>query len=105
MDRPDVIRAMVENADLVISARDGDGRLVGVARSVTDFAYCCYLSDLAVDRECQRQGIGKELIRRTREAAGGGKIALVLLSAPDGMDYYRKAGLEKFDNCFGIRRR
>ena len=76
----------------------------GLARSVTDFAYCCYLSDLAVDRECQRQGIGKELMRRTQEASGGGKVALLLLSAPDGMDYYRKAGLEKFDNCFGIRR-
>ena len=104
VDQPGVIRGMVENADLVISARDGEGRLVGVARSVTDFAYCCYLSDLAVDRECQRQGIGKELMRRTQEASGGGKVALLLLSAPDGMDYYRKAGLEKFDNCFGIRR-
>ena len=104
VDKPGVIRAMVEGADLVISARDGAGRLVGVARSVTDFAYCCYLSDLAVDRECQRQGIGKELMARTKEAAGGGKIMLLLLSAPDGMDYYPKAGLEKFDNCFGIRR-
>jgi len=54
VDEPGVIQGMVENADLVISARDGEGRLVGVARSVTDFAYCCYLSDLAVDRECQR---------------------------------------------------
>ena len=104
VDKPGVIRAMVEGADLVISARDGAGRLVGVARSVTDFAYCCYLSDLAVDRECQRQGIGKELMARTKEAAGGGKIMLLLLSAPDGMDYYPKAGLEKFNNCFGIRR-
>ncbi len=104
VDNPNVIRGMVENADLVISARDGGGRLVGVARSVTDFAYCCYLSDLAVDRDCQRRGIGKELMRRTQKAAGGGKIALLLLSAPDGMDYYRKAGLQKFDNCFGIRR-
>ena len=104
VDKPDIIQGMVENADLVISVRGGEGRLVGVARSVTDFAYCCYLSDLAVDRECQRQGIGKELMRRTQEASGGGKVALLLLSAPDGMDYYHKAGLEKFDNCFGIRR-
>ena len=44
-------------------------------------------------------------MRRAKEAAGGGGIALVLLSAPDGMEYYRKAGLEKFDNCFAIRRR
>ncbi|NQU62320.1 MAG: GNAT family N-acetyltransferase [Rhodospirillales bacterium] len=104
MDKPDVIQGMVDNADLAVTARDEDGRLVGIARSVTDFAYCCYLSDLAVDRDCQRQGIGKELMARTKEAAGGDKITLLLLSAPDGMDYYPKAGLDKFDNCFGIRR-
>jgi len=104
VDKPDVIKGMVENADLTVTARDVDGRLVGVARSVTDFAYCCYLSDLAVDRECQRQGIGKELMARTKAAAGGDKITLLLLSAPDGMAYYPGAGLEKFDNCFGVRR-
>lgn len=104
VDKPDVIKGMVENADLTVTARDGEGKLVGVARSVTDFAYCCYLSDLAVDRDCQRQGIGKELMARTKEAAGGEKISLLLLSAPDGMAYYPKAGLDKFDNCFGIRR-
>jgi len=70
VDKPDVIRAMVENAGLTVTARDENGRLVGVARSVTDFAYCCYLSDLAVDRDCQRQGIGKELMARTKAAAG-----------------------------------
>ena len=59
---------------------------------------------LAVDRDRQNQGIGKELMARTKAAAGGGKITLVLLSAPDGMEYYPRAGLEKFDNCFGIRR-
>ena len=70
VDKPDVIRAMVENAGLTVTARDENGRLVGVARSVTDFAYCCYLSDLAVDRDCQRQGIGKELMARAKAAAG-----------------------------------
>ncbi len=104
VDKADVIRGLVENADLVVTARDGDRRLIGVARSLTDFAYCCYLSDLAVDRDFQRRGIGSELIRRTKDAAGGDKISLVLLSAPGGMDYYPKAGLEKFDNCFGLRR-
>ena len=104
VDEADVIRGMVENADLVVTARDGGGRLIGVARSVTDFAYCCYLSDLAVDKDFQRRGIGSELMRRTKDAAGGDKITLVLLSAPGGMEYYPKAGLEKFDNCFGIRR-
>jgi len=104
VDKPDVIRGMVDNADLVVTARDGNGRLVGVARSVTDFAYCCYLSDLAVDRACQRQGIGRELMRRTKDAAGGDEVTLLLLSAPDGMEYYPRAGLERLDNCFGIRR-
>lgn len=104
IDKPDIIQGMVENADLTVTARNEDGWLVGIARSVTDFSYCCYLSDLAVDKECQHQGIGKELMARTKEAAGGDKITLLLLSAPDGMDYYPKAGLDKFDNCFGIRR-
>ncbi|MBT3306664.1 MAG: GNAT family N-acetyltransferase [Alphaproteobacteria bacterium] len=104
VDKPDIIQGMVDNADLVVTVRDEDGKLVGIARSVTDFAYCCYLSDLAVDRACQRQGIGKELMRRTKIAAGGDKIALLLLSAPDGMDYYPRVGLEKLDNCFGVRR-
>ncbi len=104
VDKPDIIQGMVDNADLTVTVRDGDGRLMGVARSVTDFAYCCYLSDLAVDRMCQRQSIGKELIRRTKDAAGGDKISLLLLSAQDGMEYYPKIGLDIFDNCFGIRR-
>ncbi len=104
VDNPDVIRGMVENADLMVTALDVDGKLVGIARSLTDFAYCCYLSDLAVDRDCQHQGIGKELMARTKAAAGGDKITMLLLSAPDGMDYYPRAGLEKFDNCFGLRR-
>lgn len=102
---PDVVKGMVENASLTVTARDENGLLIGVARSVTDFAYCCYLSDLAVDRACQRQGIGKELMRRTREAAGGDGVSLLLLSAPAGMGYYPKVGLEKFDNCFGLRRK
>jgi len=104
VDKPDIIRGMVDKADLVVTARDGEGRMVGVARSLTDFAYCCYLSCLAVDRDCQHQGIGGELIRRTKQAAGGDKITLMLLSAPDGMEYYPKIGLDNFDNCFGVRR-
>ena len=56
--------------------------LIGVARSVTDFAYCCYLSDLAVNRDFQRRGIGSELMARTQDAAGGDKITMVLLWGP-----------------------
>ncbi len=58
------VAAMLHHADLLITAWDGE-RLVGVARSVTDFAYCCYLSDLAVDEQYQKQGIGLQLIEHT----------------------------------------
>ncbi len=104
VDKPDIVKAMVKNADLTVTARDASGLLVGVARSLTDFSYCCYLSDLAVDKNFQRAGIGQELLARTKEASGGDKISMLLLSAPDGMNYYSKAGLEKFENCFGLRR-
>ncbi len=97
------MRRMAENADLKVCARAG-GRLVGVARAITDFAYCCYLSDLAVDRAWQGRGIGRELIRRTHAAAGPG-TTLVLLAAPDAMGFYPKIGMEKLDTAFAIRRR
>ena len=71
---------MFANADIVISAWDG-ARLVGVCRALTDFSYCCYLSDLAVDVTYQKHGIGRELIRRTQSLVGE-EVSLILLSAP-----------------------
>jgi GNAT superfamily N-acetyltransferase len=82
--------AMVANADLLATAWEGD-RLVGAARSVTDFAYCCYLSDLAVDAAYQRRGIGVELIRQT-QARLHPACKIVLLAAPKAVDYYPKIG-------------
>lgn len=96
------IAKMIENAQLMVTARDEDGLLVGLARSITDFSYCCYCSDLAVDVAYQGQGIGKALIEETRKIVGPG-VTFLLLSAPKAMDYYPKIGLEKFENCFGIR--
>lgn len=104
VDEPDRIRGMVENANLTVTARDSDGLLIGVARSLTDFAYCCYLSDLAVDVAWQKKGIGRELIRRTRDSIHP-KALLLLLSAPAAMDYYPRIGMEKLDTCFAFRRR
>ena len=104
VDEPETVRKMVEGADLTITARDGL-KLVGVARSLTDFAYCCYLSDLAVDRDYQGRGIGGELIRRTHEAAGGERVSLILISAPAAMGFYPKAGMEPITNGFIIRRK
>lgn len=95
------IEAMVANADLMITAWQDD-LLVGVSRAITDFTYCCYLSDLAVDEAYQKQGIGKELIRLTQQASGP-KTTLILLAAPAAAQYYPKIGMERFTDCFLIR--
>ncbi len=91
---------MAENANLIITARE-DGKLVGVARSISDFVYCTYLSDLAVDLGYQHRGIGKELIRQTKLASP--KTNLILLSAPAATKYYPKIGMEKHDHCFLLK--
>ena len=102
IDEPATIRAMLSNADLIMTARAGES-LVGVSRAITDFAYCTYLSDLAVDEEFQRQGIGRELIRLTHEAAGL-QTTLILLSAPKAVDYYPRIGTSKHDSCWITKR-
>jgi GNAT superfamily N-acetyltransferase len=99
-DRPRIQR-MLDNADLIITAWDGD-LLVGIARSVTDWAYCCYLSDLAVRESHQRQGIGKELIRRT-QAEIGEQTALILLAAPKAVDYYGHIGMKQHPSAWVLR--
>ena len=98
---PARVAAMLRHADLILCARDDADRLVGVSRAVTDFAYCCYLSDLAVDRLHQGKGIGTALIRRTHAAAGGEAVSLLLLSAPAAMTYYPKIGMARLETCFG----
>lgn len=96
------IEKMYQHANLVITAWDGE-QLVGVARSLTDFCYCCYLSDLAVKKSYQKQGIGKKLIALTKEEIGTNAM-LLLLSAASAMDYYPKVGLETVKNGFIINR-
>lgn len=100
IDDPGRIRGMLEHADLIVTARI-DGRLVGISRAITDFHYCTYLSDLAVDEAHQRRGIGKELIRRTHEAAGR-QTLLVLLAAPKARGYYPRIGMAGHDSCWMI---
>jgi ribosomal protein S18 acetylase RimI-like enzyme len=97
------IARMFAAPSLVISAWQ-DERLVGVSRALTDYCYCCYLSDLAVDKAFQGQGIGKELIRRT-QAVIGEEVALILLSAPDAMSYYPTVGFQQAENAFIIKRK
>ena len=98
----ETIRGMLQHADLIVTARV-EGLLVGVSRAITDFSYCTYLSDLAVDEAWQRRGIGRELIRRTYEAAGL-QTTLILLSAPAAREYYPHIGMQRHDSCWIIPR-
>lgn len=93
-----VMAGMLAHAGLIVTARMS-GQLVGVARSLTDFSYCTYLADLAVDVEYQGQGIGRELIRRTHDAAGS-HTTLILLAAPKARSYYPHIGMRPHDSCW-----
>jgi GNAT superfamily N-acetyltransferase len=100
VDDPKCIKAMLAHANLLCTAWDGE-KLVGVARSVTDFEYCCYLSDLAVDEAYQKQGIGRELIRLTQSRLGS-KAKIILLAAPKADGYYPRIGFELHSSAWII---
>ncbi len=103
VDQQERIKKMLDHANVIVTAWD-QNKLVGIARALTDFSYCCYLSDLAVDQDYQKTGIGKELIERIKEIIGE-EVSLILLSAPNAMNYYPKVGFEKVNNGFIIRRK
>jgi predicted N-acetyltransferase YhbS len=88
---------MLAEADLVVTAWDGD-LMVGISRSVTDWVYCTYLSDLAVRLAYQAQGIGRELVRRTRQETP--QATVILLAAPNAVDYYPRIGMTPHDSAW-----
>ncbi|MDZ4711987.1 MAG: GNAT family N-acetyltransferase [bacterium] len=96
------IKKMIANANLTITAWQGE-QLIGIARALTDFCYCCYLSDLAIDKKFQKKGIGKELIKRIKKEVSKDSM-LLLLSAQNAMDYYPKVKFERTENAFIINR-
>ena len=96
------MQGMVENSNLIISAwliEEEQEKLVGIARSMTDFHYACYLSDLAVDKAYQKQGLGKNLIAET-QAQLRATCKLILIAAPDANGYYPKLGFQSNDRCW-----
>jgi GNAT superfamily N-acetyltransferase len=97
MDAPARMASMVGNANLVMTCRI-EGELVGLARSISDFSYVTYLSDIAVARAHQRSGIGRELMAATRDAAPDAKI--VLLSAPAAASYYPHLGFTQHGSAW-----
>jgi ribosomal protein S18 acetylase RimI-like enzyme len=101
VDRPDVFAQMLAHASLTVTAWRGE-RLVGIARTLTDFGYVAYLADLAVDAACQRQGIGRRLIEETRRRLGP-ECGIVLLAAPKANEYYAKLGFEHNPRAWMLR--
>jgi GNAT superfamily N-acetyltransferase len=99
---PAVIQGMLRHADLILTARV-EGRLVGLARALSDFHYCTYLADLAVDAACQKQGIGRQLLQRVHQAAGL-HTTLILLAAPKAQSYYPHVGLTRHESCWIVPR-
>jgi predicted N-acetyltransferase YhbS len=100
VDDRERMATMLRNANLIVTAWDTN-LLVGIARSLTDFSYATYLSDLAVRVSHQRLGIGKELIRRTQQA-GGPHARLVLLAAPAAVDYYPHVGFKRHSSAWTL---
>lgn len=95
-----LIQGMLDHANLTITAWF-DKQLIGIARSVTDFHFCCYLSELAVDETIQANGIGRVLIKLTKEALAS-NCMLVLLSAPQAQSYYPKVGFDAHNSAWTL---
>lgn len=96
------IEAMYRNSNLIVSGWHNE-QLIGIARSLTDFNYACYLSDLAVLKDWQGAGIGKSLIDHIQKTIGG-SCNLVLLASATAMSYYEHLGIKKVNNGFIIER-
>ncbi len=92
------MQGMLDNANILATAWHND-TLVGISRCVTDFHYCCYLSDLAVDKNYQHKGIGKILMDLCQQQLKP-NCKLILLSAPDANDYYPKVGFQNNERCW-----
>ena len=97
----DRMEGMLKNSDIIITARNKDNYLVGLSRALTDFSYCTYLADLAVDCFYQKQGIGRRLLHETHQVAGL-HTTLILLSAPKAQTYYPHIGLVPHNSCWII---
>ena len=93
------IPRLLENVSISLTARDGNNRLVGVLLGLTDFSYWLYVTDLGVDRDYERQGIGSRLMKKAHEIAGGEKdIAVYLIANEDAVPFYEKLGMKKADD-------
>ena len=98
IDDRECLQGMVNNSNLLVTAWDGE-KLIGIARSMTDFHYACYLSDLAVDKQYQNSGVGRKLQAVTKEQLAE-RCKLILISAPDANAYYEHIGYINNERCW-----
>ncbi|MBR6706225.1 MAG: GNAT family N-acetyltransferase [Clostridia bacterium] len=93
------IARLVNSVSISLTARDEQGLLVGMLFALTDFAYWLYVTDLGVDRDYTRRGIGKRLLRTAHQLAGGEKdIAVYLVANENAVPFYEKYGMKKADD-------
>jgi predicted N-acetyltransferase YhbS len=102
IDKVTTFADMLANANLIITAWDQE-KLVGIARTLTDFSYAAYLADLAVDEQYQKRGIGKQLIEETKSHLNS-ECMIVLLAAPKANDYYQKIGFEHNPRAWTLKK-
>ncbi len=90
------IEKLVKNVSISLVARNEEGLIVGVLFGLTDFCYWLYITDLGVDRNYERQGIGSKLMKKAHEIAGGEKdIAVYLIANDNAIPFYEKLGMKK----------
>ena len=93
------IPKLLENVSVSLTARNDENRLVGVLLGLTDFAYWLYVTDLGVDRNCTRRGIGRRLMQTALQLAGGEKdIAVYLIANENAVPFYEKLGMKRADD-------
>ena len=92
------IKKLVKNVSISLVARNENGLIVGVLFGLTDFCYWLYITDLGVDKNYERQGIGSRLMKKAHEIAGGEKdIAVYLIANDNAIPFYEKLGMKKAD--------
>ncbi len=93
------IQKLVRNASISLTARDADGKIIGVCFGITDFAYWLFITDIGVDRAYTGQGIGRVLMKQAHEAAGGKQnIAVYLCANTNALPFYEKLGMTRADD-------
>lgn len=86
------VTRMLAGSNMIVTARDADGAIVGVLRGISDGEWVCYVADLVVHADHQRKGIGTGMLDECKRILGPG-MGIVLVAYPEAVDYYRRIGM------------